>query len=327
MKAYVDHFVDAEGVVRTAGPRRVQHRLHQLREAPVPAPRRDRRPALTAARSRSCGASSSGQPRTTNGVFWHKLKYPWQVWLDGLYMARAVLRRVRPPLRPALGARRRRPPVPREPCEAPATRRPASSSTVGREPRPALVGTRAPAAPPASGRGRSAGTRWRSRTCTSSSPADHLGAGPILARYARRAEPRPCCCWCGTRAQRDLVAWCPTPRAGREGNYLEASGSAMIAYAWAKVRRASGMIEPRQPARARPGELRPAPPRQGARRLGTRRTGRMTLRNILPQRRPRRATRNLRRQPTRTNVSTPIEANVRPRRFRTRSCSPARRFE
>ena len=26
------------------------------------------------------------QPRASNGVFWHKLKYPWQVWLDGLYM-------------------------------------------------------------------------------------------------------------------------------------------------------------------------------------------------------------------------------------------------
>ena len=25
-------------------------------------------------------------PRTESGVYWHKLKYPWQVWLDGLYM-------------------------------------------------------------------------------------------------------------------------------------------------------------------------------------------------------------------------------------------------
>lgn len=27
------------------------------------------------------------QPRLTTGNFWHKLIYPWQVWLDGLYMA------------------------------------------------------------------------------------------------------------------------------------------------------------------------------------------------------------------------------------------------
>lgn len=26
------------------------------------------------------------QPRTFNGVFWHKEIYPWQIWLDGLYM-------------------------------------------------------------------------------------------------------------------------------------------------------------------------------------------------------------------------------------------------
>lgn len=26
------------------------------------------------------------QPRTRSGVYWHKLRYPWQIWLDGLYM-------------------------------------------------------------------------------------------------------------------------------------------------------------------------------------------------------------------------------------------------
>lgn len=25
-------------------------------------------------------------PRTSSGAYWHKLRYPWQVWLDGLYM-------------------------------------------------------------------------------------------------------------------------------------------------------------------------------------------------------------------------------------------------
>ncbi|SPJ26159.1 glycoside hydrolase family 88/105 protein [Palleronia abyssalis] len=25
-------------------------------------------------------------PRTQSGVYWHKLRYPWQVWLDGIYM-------------------------------------------------------------------------------------------------------------------------------------------------------------------------------------------------------------------------------------------------
>ncbi|THH41812.1 glycoside hydrolase family 88/105 protein [Neolewinella litorea] len=26
------------------------------------------------------------QPRTTEGGYWHKLRYPWQIWLDGLFM-------------------------------------------------------------------------------------------------------------------------------------------------------------------------------------------------------------------------------------------------
>lgn len=31
------------------------------------------------------------QPRTTDGGFWHKRIYPWQMWLDGIYMADAFL--------------------------------------------------------------------------------------------------------------------------------------------------------------------------------------------------------------------------------------------
>jgi len=27
-----------------------------------------------------------GQPRTRSGIYWHKQIYPWQVWLDGVYM-------------------------------------------------------------------------------------------------------------------------------------------------------------------------------------------------------------------------------------------------
>ncbi len=33
------------------------------------------------------------QPRTHEGVFWHKLIYPYQIWLDGLYMASPFLAR------------------------------------------------------------------------------------------------------------------------------------------------------------------------------------------------------------------------------------------
>ncbi|MBN1415968.1 MAG: glycoside hydrolase family 88 protein [Bacteroidales bacterium] len=30
-------------------------------------------------------------PRTTDGAFWHKQRYPWQIWLDGLYMGSPFL--------------------------------------------------------------------------------------------------------------------------------------------------------------------------------------------------------------------------------------------
>jgi len=32
-----------------------------------------------------------GQPRTRSGGFWHKKRYPWQMWLDGLYMGSPFL--------------------------------------------------------------------------------------------------------------------------------------------------------------------------------------------------------------------------------------------
>ena len=35
----------------------------------------------------------SAQPRTKTGAFWHKKKYPWQLWLDGVYMGMPFLAR------------------------------------------------------------------------------------------------------------------------------------------------------------------------------------------------------------------------------------------
>jgi unsaturated rhamnogalacturonyl hydrolase len=32
------------------------------------------------------GKQLANHPRTKSGVYWHKKVYPWQVWLDGLYM-------------------------------------------------------------------------------------------------------------------------------------------------------------------------------------------------------------------------------------------------
>ena len=34
----------------------------------------------------TCAKQLLNHPRTSEGVFWHKAIYPWQIWLDGLYM-------------------------------------------------------------------------------------------------------------------------------------------------------------------------------------------------------------------------------------------------
>lgn len=86
IKAYADHFINAAGVIDTftiwdynidsinsgkmlfflydkTGDERYKKAMDSLR------------------------AQLDWHPRTTDGGFWHKLKYPWQLWLDGSYMA------------------------------------------------------------------------------------------------------------------------------------------------------------------------------------------------------------------------------------------------
>lgn len=40
---------------------------------------------------RTLRSQIEGQPRTSDGGYWHKKKYPYQMWLDGLYMASPFL--------------------------------------------------------------------------------------------------------------------------------------------------------------------------------------------------------------------------------------------
>ncbi|RBP53004.1 pectinesterase family protein [Arenicella xantha] len=86
IKAYADHFIDEQGAItslklsefnidsvnagnilfelyQTSGDERYKHAMDQLM------------------------LQLKWQPRTRSGGFWHKRKYPWQIWLDGLYMA------------------------------------------------------------------------------------------------------------------------------------------------------------------------------------------------------------------------------------------------
>jgi unsaturated rhamnogalacturonyl hydrolase len=86
IQAYADHFIDASGSIETlaitefnidsilagrilfflferSGDMRYKNAMDSLR------------------------LQLEWQPRTHTGGFWHKRKYPWQIWLDGLYMA------------------------------------------------------------------------------------------------------------------------------------------------------------------------------------------------------------------------------------------------
>lgn len=86
IKAYADHYIDADGRIETytswdynidsinAG--KMLFFLHEKTG--------DER-YLKA--MRALRAQLDWHPRTSEGGFWHKLKYPWQLWLDGAYMA------------------------------------------------------------------------------------------------------------------------------------------------------------------------------------------------------------------------------------------------
>ncbi len=70
-------------------------------------------------------------------------------------------------------------------------------------------------------------------------PAEHPGRLELARLLAELSEAL-----LAVRDERSNLWWQVPDQGGREGNYLEASGSAMIAYAWAKGARL-GMLEPR----------------------------------------------------------------------------------
>ncbi|MCB1058236.1 MAG: glycoside hydrolase family 88 protein, partial [Acidobacteria bacterium] len=85
MRSYVDHYVGADGHIGTLA--LDEYNLDSINSGKLLFPLLDDtgdaryRTALDELRRQL-----EWQPRTHVGVFWHKRKYPWQVWLDGLYM-------------------------------------------------------------------------------------------------------------------------------------------------------------------------------------------------------------------------------------------------
>ncbi|MGB5292880.1 MAG: glycoside hydrolase family 88 protein [Lysobacterales bacterium] len=86
IQSYADHFIDAEGNIDT-------FKITEFNIDSINAGKMlfflyqhtgDNRYRLAMDTLRE---QLEWQPRTHSGGFWHKRKYPWQIWLDGLYMA------------------------------------------------------------------------------------------------------------------------------------------------------------------------------------------------------------------------------------------------
>lgn len=86
VEMFVDAFVQEDGSVRTFDP--LKHTLDDINEGRV----LFRLYEMTGKQKYRLAANEmqkalDNQPRTAEGSFWHKKIYPHQVWLDGIYMA------------------------------------------------------------------------------------------------------------------------------------------------------------------------------------------------------------------------------------------------
>lgn len=175
------------------------------------------------------------QPRTADGGFWHKQIYPQQMWLDGLYMGEPFY---------AEYARRYAPPAERDSIYADVVRQFTLVATHTRDPRTNLMShawdaeRRQPWADPTSGRspntwGRAMG--WYvvgAVEVLDQLPARHPGRAAIIRTLRDAAD--------GIAQVQDPATglwWDVLDRPQRAGNYLEASASAMFAYALARAAR------------------------------------------------------------------------------------------
>ncbi len=86
VETFVDSFVNEDGTIRTYDP--TKYNLDDINEGRVLFPlfRKTGKEKYRLAADRLAEQLKT-QPRTSEGNFWHKLIYPDQVWLDGIYMA------------------------------------------------------------------------------------------------------------------------------------------------------------------------------------------------------------------------------------------------
>lgn len=237
MKAYVDHYVEVDGGIRTLA--LDEYNIDSINSGKLLFPLlQDTGDERYRGAIEVLHRQLQWQPRTHNGVFWHKRKYPWQVWLDGLYMGA--------PFYAEYAAHFDRPDifddVVHQFRESYDTLRDQETgllfhgwdeSRVQRWSDPET--------------GRSPGFWLRSLGWYSMAlvdtyehlPNDHEGRTELARMLSELSDAL-----LAVRDERSKIWWQVPDQGGREGNYLEASGSAMIAYAWAKGVRL-GMLDNR----------------------------------------------------------------------------------
>lgn len=86
MKAYIDYFVQDDGTIK--GYKLSDYNMDRVRPGNNMITLYER----TGAEKYKIAIEKlikqmKTQPRTKSGGFWHKLAYPWQMWLDGIYMS------------------------------------------------------------------------------------------------------------------------------------------------------------------------------------------------------------------------------------------------
>ncbi len=90
MEDYIAYFVNADGTVRDYDP--MEYNLDRINPAKniLTVYKRTGNPVYRIALDRFAGQMET-HPKTKTGGFWHKKIYPWQMWLDGIYMASPFL--------------------------------------------------------------------------------------------------------------------------------------------------------------------------------------------------------------------------------------------
>ena len=237
MKAYVDHYVEADGTIRTLA--LDEFNIDSINSGKLLFPLvQDTGDARYRGAIEVLYRQLEWQPRTHNGVFWHKRKYPWQVWLDGLYMGAPFLAEYAARFGPS-------------DLFDDITRQFRESYAKLRDPDTGLLyhgwdESRVQRwSDPDTGRSPGFWTRslgWYSMALVDAYehfPAEHRGRQELARMLQELSEAL-----LAVRDERSKLFWQVPDQGGREGNYLEASGSAMIAYAWAKGARL-GMLDPR----------------------------------------------------------------------------------